>query len=138
MKNVSQVNVGAGAVQLGCVHGTVIILQCAYVGTCGGPTPHRLHTTDAQAANDRLFQSRGGPTMPVTCTKSGFIDLARNTLLLLVAATALTAPAWAINKCTGSDGKVTFQDAPCVSSKSETLDFDEDGRRLQAVRRSPA
>ncbi|WP_298210641.1 DUF4124 domain-containing protein [Acidovorax sp.] len=24
------------------------------------------------------------------------------------------APAWAINKCTGTDGKVSFQDAPCV------------------------
>lgn len=24
------------------------------------------------------------------------------------------APAWAINKCTGADGKVSFQDAPCV------------------------
>jgi hypothetical protein len=23
------------------------------------------------------------------------------------------APAWAINKCTGDDGKVSFQDAPC-------------------------
>ncbi|MBX3633741.1 MAG: DUF4124 domain-containing protein [Burkholderiaceae bacterium] len=24
------------------------------------------------------------------------------------------APAWAINKCTGADGKVSFQDAPCA------------------------
>lgn len=24
------------------------------------------------------------------------------------------APAWAIHKCTGADGKVSFQDAPCV------------------------
>lgn len=24
------------------------------------------------------------------------------------------APAWGINKCTGADGKVSFQDAPCV------------------------
>lgn len=23
------------------------------------------------------------------------------------------APAWAVNKCTGADGKVSFQDAPC-------------------------
>ena len=27
---------------------------------------------------------------------------------------ALAAPAWAINKCTGPDGKVSFQDAPCA------------------------
>ena len=25
----------------------------------------------------------------------------------------LIAPAWAVNKCTGADGKVAFQDAPC-------------------------
>lgn len=34
----------------------------------------------------------------------------------------LCAPAWAINKCTGPDGKVAFQDAPCaVTSKAETI-----------------
>lgn len=42
--------------------------------------------------------------------------------LLLITAAALSvlcAPAWAINKCTGPDGKVAFQDAPCsTSSKS--------------------
>lgn len=25
----------------------------------------------------------------------------------------LASPAWAVNKCTGADGKVSFQDAPC-------------------------
>lgn len=34
---------------------------------------------------------------------------------------ALSAPAWAINKCTGPDGKVTFQDASCSSGKSEAV-----------------
>lgn len=29
---------------------------------------------------------------------------------------AAAAPAWAINKCTGADGKVTFQDAPCAGN----------------------
>jgi len=29
-------------------------------------------------------------------------------------ALAFVAPAWAINKCTGADGKVSFQDAPCA------------------------
>lgn len=44
-----------------------------------------------------------------------------------IAAIALLAsictPTWAINKCTGPDGKLAFQDAPCSnsSSKSETL-----------------
>lgn len=30
-------------------------------------------------------------------------------------------PAHAINKCTGPDGKVTYQDAECVGGKGETL-----------------
>ncbi len=30
------------------------------------------------------------------------------------------APAWAVNKCTGPDGKVQFQDAPCAG-KGETI-----------------
>lgn len=36
-------------------------------------------------------------------------------------AVLLVAPAWAVNKCTGADGKVTFQDAPCADGKGETL-----------------
>lgn len=32
------------------------------------------------------------------------------------------SPAWAINKCTGADGKVAFQDAPCMG-KGETLNI---------------
>lgn len=40
---------------------------------------------------------------------------------------ALSGPTWAINKCTGSDGKVAFQDAPCdtrskASEKVKTWD----------------
>lgn len=33
------------------------------------------------------------------------------------------APVWAVNKCTGPDGKVVFQDAPCgvSSQKAETV-----------------
>lgn len=31
------------------------------------------------------------------------------------------APAWAINKCTGADGKVSFQDAPCTG-QGEKID----------------
>ena len=33
---------------------------------------------------------------------------------------ALCAPAWAINKCTGTDGRPVFQDAPCAG-KGEVL-----------------
>lgn len=39
------------------------------------------------------------------------------TVLLLL----LCTPAWAINKCTGPDGKVSFQDAPC-QGKGEVLE----------------
>ena len=40
---------------------------------------------------------------------------------------ALGAPALAINKCTGADGKVSFQDAPCVGGKTETLGLKSGG-----------
>ena len=37
--------------------------------------------------------------------------------MFLIAA-LLVAPAWAVNKCTGADGKVTYQDAACpISAK---------------------
>ena len=35
------------------------------------------------------------------------------TAIALVALYAGAMPAWAVNKCTGADGKVSFQDAPC-------------------------
>lgn len=34
----------------------------------------------------------------------------------------LAPPAWAVNKCTGADGRVTFQDAPCAG-RGEALDI---------------
>lgn len=35
---------------------------------------------------------------------------------------AAASPAWAINKCTGPDGAVVFQDAPCsLTTKSEEV-----------------
>lgn len=55
-------------------------------------------------------------------------------LFLIVAALLSTifAPAWAINKCTGVDGKVAFQDAPC-QGKGEILDVKPaSGRGLTA------
>ena len=43
------------------------------------------------------------------------------------------APAWAINKCTGADGKVSFQDAPCVGEgeKIEARPAMEGGTPIQ-------
>ncbi len=31
-------------------------------------------------------------------------------------ALALAAPSWAVNKCTGSDGKVSYQETPCADN----------------------
>ncbi len=42
-------------------------------------------------------------------------------LLVMAIALACAGPTWAINKCTGPDGKVAFQDAPCAG-RGETLD----------------
>ena len=39
---------------------------------------------------------------------------------VFVCANAYFVPVWAVNKCTGPDGKVTFQDAQCAA-KGETL-----------------
>ncbi len=44
----------------------------------------------------------------------------RAPLGVLMAALMVCAPSWAVNKCTGPDGKVSFQDAPC-SGKGEAL-----------------
>jgi len=45
------------------------------------------------------------------------------TLLAAAALLALAAPAWALNKCTGPDGKVSFQDDPCEAAhKAESID----------------
>lgn len=40
----------------------------------------------------------------------------RQLFLGTAACLVLAAPAWAINKCTGPDGKVSFQDAPCAGA----------------------
>lgn len=40
---------------------------------------------------------------------------------LLATVLLAAAPAWAVNKCTGADGKVTFQDTPCTGEKAETV-----------------
>ncbi|OGB58422.1 MAG: hypothetical protein A2503_10065 [Burkholderiales bacterium RIFOXYD12_FULL_59_19] len=37
-------------------------------------------------------------------------------LVIVALLAVLCAPAWAINKCTGADGKVAFQDAPCANA----------------------
>lgn len=41
--------------------------------------------------------------------------------LVILMAVLFVAPAWAVNKCTQSDGRVVFQDAPCATGKAESL-----------------
>jgi hypothetical protein len=50
-----------------------------------------------------------------------------NTMALVAAALAVS-PAWAVNKCTGLDGAVMFQDAPC----------DAGAKKAETVRAAPA
>lgn len=42
-------------------------------------------------------------------------------LLMAAALLATVAPTWAVQKCTGPDGKVTFQDVPCAGGTGEKL-----------------
>ena len=42
--------------------------------------------------------------------------------LLVGFAMCLAPAAWAVNKCTGADGKVVFQDAPCADGKGGKID----------------
>lgn len=49
----------------------------------------------------------------------------KHSLIIIIAAallTALCAPAWAINKCIGPDGKVAFQDAACDATSTTARD----------------
>ena len=43
--------------------------------------------------------------------------------LLVGFAMCLAPAAWAVNKCTGADGKVVFQDAPCADGKGQKMDI---------------
>lgn len=44
------------------------------------------------------------------------------TIAMLLLALAAGGPALAVNKCTGADGRVTYQDAPCVGGRSQEVD----------------
>jgi hypothetical protein len=55
-----------------------------------------------------------GPQAPSSPVISGARRLGACCLIL----GALTTPAWAANKCTGPDGKVTYSDLPCAKTES--------------------
>lgn len=42
-------------------------------------------------------------------------------VMLFAVVVTLCAPAWAINKCTGADGRVVYQEAPCAGGKTINL-----------------
>ena len=44
-----------------------------------------------------------------------------HSLLAAALLSALCAPVWAVNKCTGPDGRVAYQNEPCLTGKSEAL-----------------
>lgn len=44
------------------------------------------------------------------------------TFAMLVLAMAASAPAWGVNKCTGRDGRVSYQDAPCIGGRTDAVD----------------
>lgn len=45
-----------------------------------------------------------------------------STAIAFVALCAGSMPAWAVNKCTGADGKVSFQEAPCEGKQTSKPD----------------
>lgn len=49
----------------------------------------------------------------------------------------LAAPAWAINKCTGDDGRPVYQDAPCAG-KGEVLKIRPTGGQVSGMSPSSA
>ncbi len=62
------------------------------------------------------------------------------TLAVQSAALALAlawGPAWAINKCTGPDGRVSFQDAPCAG-KGEKIEVKPASGHVPAPAAAPA
>lgn len=45
----------------------------------------------------------------------------RSSLSILAVAMLVTTPSWAINKCIGADGKVSYQAQPCSGGTSKTI-----------------
>ncbi len=43
-------------------------------------------------------------------------------IVFLAAVLLAASPVWAVNKCTGPDGKVSFQDAPCANGRGGKID----------------
>lgn len=46
------------------------------------------------------------------------------------------APAWAVNKCTGADGKISYQEAPCAGQGGE-LKIRQQGTQAAPIEKKP-
>lgn len=53
--------------------------------------------------------------------QNGVADMTMIRKAVFLTAVFLSTHALAVNKCTGADGKVSFQDAPCANGKGEAL-----------------
>jgi hypothetical protein len=56
--------------------------------------------------------------------------------VIVVLAAMGVAPAWAVNKCTGADGKVSYQEAPCAGQGGE-LKIRQQGNQALPVEKKP-
>jgi hypothetical protein len=77
------------------------------------PTQHRLRQNKAALVRAAGRNAAQGDYC-VVLKRGVLMKISVLWLALLLA----VAPAWAINKCTGPDGKVAFQDAPCVGESN--------------------
>ena len=88
--------------------------------TLGIPGSGISHTSVVPTSNTRRSARSASPApqeQGVRWRKLVLIALA----VCLVAFFVVLKNAWAINKCTGPDGKMSFQDAPCADGKGEAL-----------------
>lgn len=83
------------------------------VPRCTASSPRRPGASSAPCSPSAVCS-------PPRCSSSRvtFTEL----LLAGILGLAATSPAWAINKCTGKDGKVVYQDAPCDNTTAKTED----------------
>lgn len=56
--------------------------------------------------------------------------------LFFALAAMSVGPAWAVNKCTGADGKVSYQEAPCAGQGGE-LKIRQQGTQAAPVEKKP-
>ena len=61
----------------------------------------------------------------------------RKTLFLIALLGAVNGPAWAVNKCTGADGSVVYQDAACSNASKTSQKVKTWGEEVYVPKSSP-